>query len=463
MPGSTVELNLKTAVDSDDNADYLTISLADSLRTLDALFSSATGHNHSGAAHQGGAITTEALQPPIDLPGVFRSTNNVGLPNTGIGLEMYYDIGQDQSVLQSYNRNASLYKPVSVIGSEVRLVTGGAAKLTVQADGHTRLGVGSALIFNSATGTSAISAYGKDTANTEILMMTGLTVTPGMTYLAGVTVNGNATISGTLSVGGAFSPASLSTAGAIVGQDITATRNMGVGGTLTVQGGVGVGSLTSNANIVATTSLQANGGNVYFEGSQQVRISFNAAQTRLDMPYGNGLWATHLVAAGGVSGLTAVVGGYLQVIGGTGVFSFMPGHGEVMTLTAQSGGVQALTVNEADNHAKNFWVNGGAGGTSSWQQVSNESVKADIVPIEEARAVSLLHDDTLGGLRYRRTDLDDAVELGFSANAWQTQVPEAVQLDVDGEPHTMAYAMVIPILWTALREVLARVEALEAA
>jgi hypothetical protein len=56
MSGSTTELALKTAVDSDDNADYLTINLASSLQTLDALFSNTTGHTHSGA-HQGGPVT----------------------------------------------------------------------------------------------------------------------------------------------------------------------------------------------------------------------------------------------------------------------------------------------------------------------------------------------------------------------------------------------------------------------
>ena len=57
MPGTTPELNLSTALDSDDNADYLTLSLANSLRTVDGLFSSTTGHTHSGA-HQGGSIGT---------------------------------------------------------------------------------------------------------------------------------------------------------------------------------------------------------------------------------------------------------------------------------------------------------------------------------------------------------------------------------------------------------------------
>lgn len=57
MSGSTTELALKTAVDADDTADYLTLSLADSLRTLDALFNNVSGHNH-GSAHQGGPIAS---------------------------------------------------------------------------------------------------------------------------------------------------------------------------------------------------------------------------------------------------------------------------------------------------------------------------------------------------------------------------------------------------------------------
>jgi hypothetical protein len=60
MPGATTELNLATAVDSDDNADYLTLSLANSLRTVDALFNNLTGHNHGGA-HQGAAVAPAAI------------------------------------------------------------------------------------------------------------------------------------------------------------------------------------------------------------------------------------------------------------------------------------------------------------------------------------------------------------------------------------------------------------------
>lgn len=74
MSGATTELSLATAVDSDDNADYLTLSLANSLRTVDGLFNAVTGHTHNGS-HQGapvpgasipnGSITNAQLGPDV--------------------------------------------------------------------------------------------------------------------------------------------------------------------------------------------------------------------------------------------------------------------------------------------------------------------------------------------------------------------------------------------------------------
>src|SRR5215467_10691341 len=79
MSGSTTELNLKTAVDSDDTADYLTLSLADSLRTMVALFNSVTGHNHS-SAHQGGPITTIPITaiPDGSITGTKIADGSIG-------------------------------------------------------------------------------------------------------------------------------------------------------------------------------------------------------------------------------------------------------------------------------------------------------------------------------------------------------------------------------------------------
>lgn len=60
MPDLTTELNLALAKDGDDQADYLDLdtgpSLRTSLKTIDGLFATATGHNHSGA-HQGGSLS----------------------------------------------------------------------------------------------------------------------------------------------------------------------------------------------------------------------------------------------------------------------------------------------------------------------------------------------------------------------------------------------------------------------
>ena len=57
MSTPTPELGLQRAVDTDDTADYLTISLSNTLGTVDGLFNNVTGHTHSGA-HQGGGIAT---------------------------------------------------------------------------------------------------------------------------------------------------------------------------------------------------------------------------------------------------------------------------------------------------------------------------------------------------------------------------------------------------------------------
>lgn len=69
MSNLTPELNLAQAVDSDDTADYLTLTagLAGSLAILDGLFNNASGHTHSGA-HQGGVLGANAF-PDNTIPG----------------------------------------------------------------------------------------------------------------------------------------------------------------------------------------------------------------------------------------------------------------------------------------------------------------------------------------------------------------------------------------------------------
>jgi hypothetical protein len=182
MSGTTTELALQTAVDSDDNADYLTLALANSLRTIDALFNNVTGHTH-GAAHQGGpiiiganqiadgsitsakiadgsiatidladaSVTSAKLSPPIDIAGYFRSTAFPAAPSAGAGLELYYISGPGGTV-QAYDRGAAAYRPLSVLGSAVNLTASGQT-MTLDSLGH--LNAPSSISVNTSRGTNA--------------------------------------------------------------------------------------------------------------------------------------------------------------------------------------------------------------------------------------------------------------------------------------------------------------------
>lgn len=74
MPITTPELGLQQGVDSDDTADYLTVSLANSLKTLDTLFSNVSGHTHTGP-HQGGPVSS--LPTLSDLTVTNLTTSNL--------------------------------------------------------------------------------------------------------------------------------------------------------------------------------------------------------------------------------------------------------------------------------------------------------------------------------------------------------------------------------------------------
>src|SRR5215831_7867244 len=117
MPNNTAELGLKIALDNDDAADYETIYLANSLTTLDGLFSQTTGHTHAGA-HQGGPINGNAFSGAMDIPDWFRSTGHRSAYATaGAGMEMFYD--GTNGILQGYDRAGSQYRPLYIKGTSI--------------------------------------------------------------------------------------------------------------------------------------------------------------------------------------------------------------------------------------------------------------------------------------------------------------------------------------------------------
>jgi hypothetical protein len=85
MSNLTPELNLAQAVDSDDTADYLTLSagLAGSLAILDGLFNNTSGHTHSGS-HQGGVLGPNAF-PDNTFPGARLVDGSVTTPKLANG------------------------------------------------------------------------------------------------------------------------------------------------------------------------------------------------------------------------------------------------------------------------------------------------------------------------------------------------------------------------------------------
>jgi len=83
MSDLTAELNLALCVDNDDTADYLTTNggLRGSLVTVDGLFNSSTGHNHSGA-HQGGGFTNLSPSGNLTVGGTLSVTGATTLLST---------------------------------------------------------------------------------------------------------------------------------------------------------------------------------------------------------------------------------------------------------------------------------------------------------------------------------------------------------------------------------------------
>lgn len=153
MSNLTPELNLSTAVDDDDTADYLTIALADSLTVLDGMFNSVTGHAHNGS-HQGGALEF------LDLT-----------------------VGEDLTVMGGLNvkSGTSLESTLHVTGAttlDSSLAVG--TNLTVNGTSH---------LVGAVTIDGAINSSGT------------LTISQGLAVGTDLSVGGNASIVGTLTAG----------------------------------------------------------------------------------------------------------------------------------------------------------------------------------------------------------------------------------------------------------------------
>ncbi|HEY1295479.1 MAG TPA: hypothetical protein VGJ60_20565 [Chloroflexota bacterium] len=85
--------------------------------------------------------------------------------------------------------------------------------------------------------------------------------------------------------------------------------------------------------------------------------------------------------------------------------------------------------------------------------------KRDLSPLSQPASLAAVLDERVTPLAY--TYLDDARYLGFGAEAMREVIPEVVSLDEQGDPAAINYGALVPVLWSAIRELSSRLAALE--
>jgi len=185
MSTLTPELGLSKAQDTDDDADYLTIALANSLSTLDGTFNSTTGHNHNGA-HQGGALVFSVLQ-----------TTSINFAN---GAQI--NPGASGNQLRFVSTSVSFSGGVSVDG-------------TLAATGATTLGALTAT--GAATLQSTLGVTGLATLSGGLAVTGSASTTLDVNVTRNLNVTGVSTLTGHVLIGGTWdSGQPLSVSGGIV-------------------------------------------------------------------------------------------------------------------------------------------------------------------------------------------------------------------------------------------------------
>lgn len=165
MSNLTSELNLKTAIDDDDTADYLTLDLADSLRTVDGMFNATTGHTHQGS-HQGGALQF-----------------------------LDFNVGEDLTVQATSTLKGAVYCQATL--SVTGLATLDSLDVTTTSRLRGAVTIDGAI---NSSGTLTIGqdlSVGRDLTVTRNATITGtLTLSGALTATAGLAITGNASVSG---------------------------------------------------------------------------------------------------------------------------------------------------------------------------------------------------------------------------------------------------------------------------
>ena len=419
MSGITTELALSTAVDTDDTADYLTLNLANSLRTVDALFNNVTGHTHA-SAHQGGPIAASSVRGPMDIADWFRSTGHTtAYASSGVGMEMFWS--GTAGVLQARNAATAGFAPVQLYGSTITLGINGGSHLAIAGDGTVT--TGSSLVDNG-----------------------NLTVAGG-TVLQGVTINGSLAVGGTANITGTI------TCNTISAQTINGTA-LGI---------TGLATITSNATVGGV--LNVNGGGLYLAANNDCYIGRIGADS-LGMP--GTLYIGHSndtyfqrSAAGAI-----MVNNRLRFTvdsGGGPAQIDWPGGASVAngTSVSRSGAVVYLSA-----HAFVFF-DLECGHTMTCQnlvQTSDPNLKSNMVIVPDVDCMTRVRNTGLEVKAYQLTPPPGEpsgpnptpTDIGFDATQVYAVAPEFAALNDQGQPVGVTYSNMAAMLWGALRSLDAR-------
>jgi hypothetical protein len=430
------------------------------------LAAAVSSHDHTPG--KGAQINGSTIGRPLDLPGSVRAGGeDIFVP--GLGVEMGYSAAPDYGFVQAVWRQPTVtYKNLLLTGQTVAMRNPSGHTLGLDAAGNLQLSNG-AIVGNSSLGLRSIPAgtsstmihsggdtyfrqenqvfFQNHTANVWSKLTAGEFISGANKYgfgsgTANVTTDG---VNLLLRGGGIYCQDAAGAQTNLFALSVNATHAT-IPGTINC-GYVAAGGTVVAAGIESRGNLHVNsggaGGQLYFNQANTVTAFWDGTLfTFSPHVYTPQIFCNHIANSN--------VGGHWFLSQGN--------QADRAMLTG------ALGIGTNDVQGRVLFVNGNAGGTSTWQQVSSLRFKSNVEVLAPATAVQFVTDDTLRPLRYEHElRPDEGYEYGFAAEEFVTRVPESVKLDDEGLPLAMEYSQLIPILWAALRNTIERVDALEAA
>lgn len=142
-------------------------------------------------------------------------------------------------------------------------------------------------------------------------------------------------------------------------------------------------------------------------------------------------------------------------------------YSTAMGRSARATGVHSFAINLSHTQGMFlpdhfFMITGasGIGGNVAYVNFSDRRLKQDIVSLREENNLAKVLQ--MNGVRFRRRDYPDNLNLGFIAQDVEEIVPESVRYDELNDIYSMEYSAIIPVLVEAIKEQQAQIDELKA-